>query len=197
MWPNRYWKKHFFFFFFRSGCLPNQGSNIPWYFPDFSLISTVFPDSFSLGPEQIPHTTPISDDLNTYHYASLFKQTLAYLSKEVRFNFIKKKENQHLIILQNRSTQFRKGFIMWQNFSFIYLALLKPIEKYFHSSVILLSSKKPNYIVLLNNKKYCVLECSEKVIIYNTFLDVPYVFKPKKENKNSLQNTLPQCHFMY
>ena len=54
---------------------------------------------------------PISDSLNTYHEVSLFKQTLAYLSKEVCFNFIMKKENQPLTILQNKSTQFWKGLI--------------------------------------------------------------------------------------
>ena len=96
----------------------------PWFFPDFYC----FP-WFNIGPEQIPHTMPISDNLNTYHYASLFEQTLAYLSKELCFNFIMKKENQHVIILQNKSTQFWKGLIMWKHFNFSYLALLKPIEK--------------------------------------------------------------------
>ena len=90
-------------------------------FPDISLIFPWFLPCFPwfyIGPEQIPHTTPISDNLNTYHYGSLFKQTLAYLSKEVCFNFIMKKENQHLTILQNKSTQFWKWLIMWKHFSF-------------------------------------------------------------------------------
>ena len=79
------------------GCLPNQGSHFPLQFPDLSLIY--------IGPEQIPHFTPISDNLNNCHYGSLFKQILAYLSK-LCFNYEIKKENQHLIILQNKSTQF-------------------------------------------------------------------------------------------
>ena len=63
-------------------------------FPDISLI---FP-WFNIGHEQIPCTTHISDKINTYHYASPFKQTLPYLSKEVCYNFIRKKENQHSVL---------------------------------------------------------------------------------------------------
>ena len=37
----------------------------PWFLPCFPW--------FNIGPEQILHTTSISDNLNTYHYASLFK----------------------------------------------------------------------------------------------------------------------------
>ena len=105
----------------REVTFPDISLIFPWFLPCFPW--------FNIGPEQIPHTTPISDNLNTYHYASLLKQTLAYLSKEVCFNFIMKKENQHLIILQNKSIQFWKGLIMWKHFNFSYLALLKPIEK--------------------------------------------------------------------
>ena len=79
------------------GCLLNQGSHFPLQFLDLLLIYT--------GPEQITHFTPISDNLNNYHYGSLFKQILACFSK-VWFNFVVEKENQHLIILQNKGTQF-------------------------------------------------------------------------------------------
>ena len=53
----------------------------------------------------MPHTMPNSDNLNTYHYVSLFKQTIAYLSKELCSNFIMKKEKQHYNTV-NKSTQF-------------------------------------------------------------------------------------------
>ena len=67
--------------------------------------------------------------------------------------------------------------------------------------------------------RHCVLECSEKVIIYNTFLDatvciqtknrkqkhlyiksclnVTYVLKPKTENKNITQDYMIVCQFLY
>ena len=98
--------------FFRVSAKSGKSFSLifPWFLPCFPW--------FNIGPEQIPHTTPISDNLNTYHYASLLKQTLAYLSKEVCFNFIMKKENQHLMKLQNKSTQFWKGLIMWKHFNF-------------------------------------------------------------------------------
>ena len=49
--------------------------------------------------------------------------------------------------------------------------------------MIVSSSKKPHYIVLLNNKKNCVLESSEKFIIYNTFLNVTICIKTKKRKQ--------------
>ena len=57
-------------------------------FPDISLIFSWFLPCFpwfNIGPEQILHTMPISDNFITYHYASPFKATLVYLSKEVYF----------------------------------------------------------------------------------------------------------------
>ena len=100
-----------------TGCLPNQRSHFPWYFPIFNWFLPCFP-WLNIGPEEIPHTALTSENLNTYHYANLFKQTLAYLSKKVCFNFIMKKENQHLIILQNKTTQLWKGLMMWKHSNF-------------------------------------------------------------------------------
>ena len=51
-------------------------------FPDISVISTVFPDSAYVLRKY--YTTHIGDNLNTYHYASLFKQTLAHLKTKNR-----------------------------------------------------------------------------------------------------------------
>ena len=46
--------------------------------------------------------------------------------------------------------------------------------------------------------QHCVLECSEKVIIYNTFLDATLCIQTKnRKQKHIIYNTLPQCHFMY
>ena len=85
------------------------------------------------------------------------------------------------------------------------------------------SSRKPHWNVLLKNNKNSnldiVLECSEKVVIYNTFLDatvciqtknrkqkhlyikpclnVTYVLKPKTENKNITQDYMIICQFLY
>ena len=42
--------------------------------------------------------------------------------------------------------------------------------------------------------RHCVLECSEKVIIYNTFLDATVYSNQKQKTKTLIYKTLPQCH---
>ena len=151
----------------------------PWFLPCFPW--------FNIGPEQIPCTMAISDNLNTCHCVSLIKQTLAYLSREVRFNFIKKKENKYLTILQNKITQFRKGLIMWKHFNFSYLALSKPMEKYFHSYLQWLFQAKKNLITLCFTTAR--LNAQKRLLYITLSLMSLYVFKPKKENINTLYIT--------